>query len=209
MNEDTTQDLEVTTQDAETETTTETPSERTFTQADVEAIVKQRLDRDRRDRKSRTTKKPKARTKAQPKQEAEETQVDRGALRDSFYDAIHGRDFKLAHIKKMRAEFLSSPPDDPDAWVDEWAELVGAKTADKEPEPEQEEPKQKAAPVSDKPEASRGAPQGHPDYDTVIDPNRLEADDIRRMEEKYGQGKAWKKLRAMVERHYRGRKVVI
>ncbi len=182
------------------------PAEKTFTQAEVDALIKERLKRVRR----RPRPKPELEKLAEP---AENAVADDGSWRDDFYDAIMGHDLSKGQLRRMRKAFKTERPEDPDAWVAEYCEDFGIGSGERKQatEPEttdtsegDDDVKPKGPPVSNK-----GAPAAIPDYDTEIDPNRLTADDVRRMYQKYGEREAEEKIFQMVKRHYSGRDVVV
>ena len=127
----------------------------------------------------------------------------------AMQDALDGRNLSPKQRAKLRADFRDAyargDVSDPTAWVDSYLDIWAP--------PNKSQPGNEAAPpVSDQgppPVSNRGAPSMSKDYETVIDPNELTGDDIRRMVQKFGKANAYRKVREMAERHYRDRSLVI
>lgn len=177
-------------------TTTETsggkPPEKTYTAAEVAAIVQDRLEREKR-KTPEPGKKPTS--KAEPNNSDASWVFD---LQDAIDAQTEERAVKVPQglKKRMRASFAAERPDDPNAWVGSWLDDAGLV---KKPPESTTTTNEKAAEskatttqtTSQKSVSDKGtAAVTTRDVDAIENPMDYTQVDIERLYEKHGEDKA-------------------
>lgn len=188
------------------------PPPKTFTQEQVDQIV--------RDRVARVKAGGEATTPPTPKQQAQVTSTESKAdptqtLMDfqDYMDSLEGVKVPLGLKKRMRADFMAAKPPDPDAWGSAWLADVGIKpgTTQTTTTAQQAAGEQKSAgatTVTTPPISDKGAAQGVREFEQITNPRDLTKDDIERLQAKHGEDKANEMIREMARKYLRGKKFV-
>jgi hypothetical protein len=192
-------------------------AERTFSQAEVDRIVNDRLARDRQSRGQASGpdktegKKPEGGISSDP------TWVfDMQDAIEAAIDEVGGAKLTPGQKRRMRADYAQTRPSDPNAWAKTWLEDLGFK----KPEPNNPSQAKKdddvklepkpgdATPIrSDKgPPAPGGARD--PDQISLERPLEMTRSDIERLQEKHGEEKANAMIRDRVNAALRKMKLV-
>lgn len=179
--------------------------ERKFTQADLDRIVADRLSRARKSNGQFAQPQPSGQAAAATTTSSKADIPDTAMLIAEFSDHIDilskrlKVDVPVELKQKLRPLYVNERPTDPNAWIEGWLTVVGAKR----PEPptttatnqqskpaEQQPPEQKrnGPPISDKGPAANTVR----DVDAILldRPNELSKPDIERLQAKHGTDKA-------------------
>jgi hypothetical protein len=195
--------------------------ERTYTGKDVERIVQERLERERRRNtapaksdKRDDAKKP---SKAESRPESDTWFVDFSDAVDAVSEEMEVK-VPLKLKQRMRAAFRADTPDDPTTWVKSWLDDVGlkkpepaaAKAATTEPNDKAAEKKaiDTQAQPNGKTLSDKGTAAVTKDVDDIIDPRELTAIDVERIHEKHGVDKGNELISRKVMGWLKGVKVV-
>lgn len=183
-----------------------------YTADELEAIVQKRLERDRRSRSNRGRRRRQQQPPKEP-QNAEPSRDSQWARWAEFQEEVDiPSGLTKGQRKRMRLAFFAELDDidDPDAWATGYLEDMGLTQQQGNDNPndtgnDEPEPKKPASP----PRSDTGGASAVKDYETMIDPNQLTANDKKRMYQKYGPRKANRMIREMMEKHYDGREIVM
>jgi hypothetical protein len=176
--------------------------ERTYSVAEVENIVKERLARDRKSRRPESQDKTTDKKTSHKAESSDAWFLDFSDAMDAISDEM---DIKvpLKLKQRMRAAFRTEAPDDPHAWVKGWLEDVGLSKTDKTTTPANDnalpdkKPDAKAKEPGKPPVYDKGPASGARDLDSIINPMDLTKADKDRLVAKLGEVEANKKIAAM------------
>jgi hypothetical protein len=183
--------------------------EKTYTAAEVEGIVKDRLARAK-------PKSPEPDNKTAKKADnADATWVF--DLQDAIDAQTEERAVKVPQglKKRMRAAFAAERPDDPNAWVGTWLDDVGLvkktttdTTTTESKAAEKATTDTKSATAATKPISDKGTATVSRDVDEITNPNDLTAVDIERIYAKHGEDKGNELIATMAKKWLESVKIV-
>ncbi len=190
--------------------TAATSTEKTYTAAEVENIVKDRLARV----KPKATEQPEKKT-SKSENSGDPTWVF--DLQDAIDAQTEERGVKIPQglKKRMRSAFAAERPDDPSAWVGTWLDDVGlVKKADTTTTTTSEKPAEKkptettTTTQTPKPISDKGGAAVTTNLDEITNPNDLTEVDVERLYAKHGEDKANEMITKAVMKWFEDVKIV-
>lgn len=180
-----------------------TEGERVYTQAEVDALLRQ--TKDSTFAEARRTLKPKRQDEAKAEKatsidKGEDREARREAQSDAINDAVDEYGIGREQKTKLRELIRKEDPDDPAAWVKSMMALFGKVTSQKTDTPTAQP---KEASVARTPGDHPGPSQGIPAWERPGDPFKWSEEDVERLVALKGPRAAHKLIRTKAEAHAR------